>query len=167
MDYNFKMAQLNKQRKDYIIEKLGLIQHPEGGYFTETYRTSEKIAQLNRNIQTCIYFLLSGDDVSRFHRIKSDEIWFFHEGSILTIHTIDANGHQQHKLGPLNEEGCVPQILITKDTIFGATVDDSENFTLVSCTVAPGFDFEDFELMDRKLLLEKFPDNTDIIDRLT
>lgn len=161
------MAQLNKNRIEYLIEKLGLQKHPEGGFYAETYRSNDKIEDINRNLQTCIYFLLNGNEVSRFHRIKSDEIWFFHEGNNLSIHTLDHNGHSIYKLGIYDEEGFLPQILIPRNTIFGATLNDEDSYVLVSCSVAPGFDFHDFELMERTELLNFYPEHSEIIYRLT
>jgi predicted cupin superfamily sugar epimerase len=161
------MGPLNKKRSEFLIEKLGLQKHPEGGYYTETYRSFDKIEGINRNVQTCIYFLLTTNDVSRFHRIKSDEIWFHHEGGNLSIHTLDENGHRIHQLGQIGNNNYQPQILIKKNTIFGATLDEKDAYVLVSCTVAPGFDFEDFELMNRPQLLSDFPENEAIICQLT
>jgi predicted cupin superfamily sugar epimerase len=160
------MDPLNK-RIEFLIEKLGLKRHPEGGYYTETYRSQDTIEGIKRNVQTCIYFLLTSEDVSKFHRIKSDEIWFYHEGANLSIHTIGDDGHQIHRLGPINNEGFLPQILIPKNTIFGATLDQADTYVLVSCTVAPGFDFQDFELMNRSQLIADFPENEAIIYLLT
>ena len=88
-----------------IIEVLGLAPHPEGGYFKETYRSTDEILQDclpddykgNRNYSTCIYFLLTSDDFSAFHRIKQDEIWHFYDGSPLRLHSISASGlHETH-----------------------------------------------------------------------
>jgi predicted cupin superfamily sugar epimerase len=161
------MGQLNKNRIEYLIKKLGLQKHPEGGFYAETYRSNDKIENINRNLQTCIYFLITGNEVSRFHRIKSDEIWFFHEGNNLSIHTLNQNGHVIHKLGLHSEDGFLPQILIPKNTIFGAELNDENSYVLVSCTVAPGFDFQDFELMEQSELLNIFPEHSEIIYRLT
>lgn len=161
------MGPLNKNRSAYLIDKLGLQKHPEGGYYVETYRATEKIETINRNVQTCIFFLLTGNEISRFHRIKSDEIWFFHEGDNLSIHTLDHNGHCIHKLGLHSEGECLPQILIPKNTIFGAALDNEDSYVLVSCTVAPGFDFQDFELMEQSELLSKYSGHSEIIYRLT
>ena len=161
------MDQLNKDRSTYLIQKLGLQRHPEGGYYTETYRSIDTIQELNRNVQTCIYFLLQGNEVSKFHRIKSDEIWFYHEGSRLSIHTLGEQGHQIHQLGPIHDEGIQSQVIIPKNTIFGATLDNNDDYVLVSCTVAPGFVFEDFELLERSNLLQEFPNCSEIIYQLT
>jgi hypothetical protein len=161
------MDLLNKKRSEYLIEKLGLQKHPEGGFYIETYRSIDKIEGINRNVQTCIYFLLFDNEVSKFHRIKSDEIWFFHEGANLSIHTLDENGHQIHQLGQIGTQNCQPQLLIKKNTIFGATLDEKNAYVLVSCSVAPGFDFEDFELMNTTQLIADYPDHEAIIYQLT
>ncbi len=132
-----------------IIEELGMLPHPEGGYYKETYRCNEKIAtndKRQRNVCTAIYFLLRNDEKSHLHRIKSDEIWFFHQGESLEIILFE-NG-QQHStiLGNDLEKGEVPQVLIPANTWFGAQLKDKNDYALVSCTVSPGFDFEDFDL---------------------
>jgi predicted cupin superfamily sugar epimerase len=86
------MDQLNNEINQLVFE-LGLLPHPEGGFYKETYRSEEKLENINRSLVTSIYFLLTSENVSRFHRIKSDEHWFFHAGSPLIVHTLDATGH--------------------------------------------------------------------------
>ena len=103
---------------------------------------------------------------SRFHRIKSDEHWYFHEGSPLTVHTLSEKGHSKLTLGPVGE-GYAPYQVVPAEVIFGSTVDNPDSYCLVSCVVSPGFDFQDFELFDRKALLKNFPDHTEIINKLT
>ena len=104
---------------------------------------------------------------NRTERIKSDEHWFWHEGSPLTLHILEKNGYQSLHLGPIGIGDCKPQGLVSKNLIFGSTVDEIDTYVLVSCVVAPGFDFRDFELLDRKTLLSQFPENQAIIERLT
>jgi predicted cupin superfamily sugar epimerase len=95
-------------------------------------------------------------------------MWFFHEGSPLTVHTLDPQkGYHQHKVGLAIENGQTPQLLVPKNTIFGSSVDTDNSYSLVSCVVAPGFDFNDFELFTRDALLEEFPEEFAIIERLT
>lgn len=157
------------------ISKLSLIRHPEGGYYRETYRSSELIRTGlpsrycgPRAFSTAIYFLLPGNEVSRFHRIKSDEIWFFHTGSGLVLHCINQkSGYTQIPLGPEVQANETFMAMIPAGSWFGATVNDAYSFSLVSCTVAPGFDFNDFELGCRDNLLAEFPLNREIILRLT
>lgn len=154
------------QKAQEYIEKLGLLPHPEGGFYNETYRSSGKIG--DRNLMTAIYFLITSNNISRFHRIKSDEIWYFHDGSPLSVHTLDKDyGHQIHKVGLDLSKGESPQLLVQANTIFGSSLDEKDAFSLVSCTVAPGFDFADFELFSTEDLLEQFPNNEEIIKKMT
>jgi predicted cupin superfamily sugar epimerase len=150
-----------------IILNLGLLPHPEGGFYKEMYRSEEKLEDKDRNLLTSIYFLLTSEHASHFHRIQSDELWYFHSGSALTVHTLDSKGHSEFKLGSDLANGELPFFLVKKDTIFGSTVDHPNSYALVSCAVAPGFDFRDFELFERHELLNQFPDHFEIINRLT
>ena len=156
-----------EQEITYWVEKLNMLPHPEGGFYKETYRSNETILGTNRQLMTGIYFLLTSENISRFHRIKSDEIWFFHAGSPLVVHTLDANGHKQQHVGLDLEAGQQPQFLVSKNTIFGSSVLNENSYSLVSCAVAPGFDFEDFELFTKADLLPLFPEHEAIIERLT
>ncbi len=154
----------------FLVEKLRLSPHPEGGFYSETYRSEERIPTDSgkRNLSTAIYFLLTSESVSKFHRIKSDELWFFHEGSNLTVHTLSGLGHQQLSLGPPSINGkAFPQHLVAANTIFGSSVDEPDSYALVSCVVSPGFDFADFELFGEKELAELFPNSSEIIKKLT
>lgn len=160
----------------YWIRKLGLVAHPEGGYFRETYRASESVDANalperfdgKRNMCTAIYFLLSGDQVSRLHRLKSDEMWHFYQGSPLAIHVIDRAGtYRNIRLGPDADAGEVFQTVVTGGCWFGAAADDPRAYTLVGCTVSPGFDFHDFEMGDRDKLIQRWPEHARIIRKLT
>ena len=157
------------------VSKLGLTPHPEGGYYKRTFESDEKITDKelsvtfegHRKLYTSIYFLLTSDDVSHFHRLKSDELWYFHAGSPLTIHVIDENGeYQESKLGLNLEKGEVPQILVKKNSIFGSSVMEEETFSLVGCMVSPGFEFRDFELFTQDELIQKYPQHEEIILKL-
>ncbi|MCI0453736.1 MAG: cupin domain-containing protein [Candidatus Dadabacteria bacterium] len=158
------------------IDALQLIKHPEGGYYKETYRSKEVIKQEhlpkrfsgNRNFSTAIYFLLIGHDFSAFHRIKQDELWHFYEGSSLTIHIIDqSDKYLEIKIGRNIEDGEALQAVVKAGCLFGTTVNDKNSFSLVGCTVAPGFDFEDFETPSRNELLRKYPQHKKIVEMLT
>lgn len=160
----------------YWISQLSLIPHPEGGYYKETYHSKELISdqelsvsyQGKRMLSSSIYFLLPSDEVSHFHRLKSDELWYFHAGSPLTVHIIYENGEYEGiKLGLNIEEGELPQVLVPKNSIFGSTVNSKNSYSLVGCMVSPGFDFIDFELFNRIDLIKKYPEYKDIIQRLT
>lgn len=160
----------NKNRIDFLVESLNLLPHPEGGFYKETYRSEGgiKTGHGERNLCTSIFFLLTSENVSRFHRIKSDELWFFHEGSPLTVHTLSEKGYESLSLGlPDSVANCLPQQLVKANTIFGSTIDKPDSYSLVSCVVAPGFDFRDFELFEAKDLLPLFPQAEEIIRRLT
>jgi len=154
----------------YYITNLNLEKHPEGGYFKETYRSDEivSIDDRKRNVGTSIYYLLESRDVSHFHRLKSDEIFHFHDGSSLNLYIIDVDGELiKLTLGLDVERGEYPQIIIPRGSIFGAEVIKKNSFTLIGCTVFPGFSFEDFELLDRKYLLENYSNYKEIIIKLT
>ena len=150
-----------------LVQSLGLLPHPEGGFYKETYRSELALDGIDRQLLTSIYFLLTSANVSKFHRIKSDELWYFHAGSPLIVHTLGERGHQQHHLGLDLSKGQQPFLWIPKDTIFGSTVLENDGFSLVSCAVAPGFDFRDFELFERSELLRAYPEHKEIVERLS
>ena len=150
---------------EYYIKQLGLEPHPEGGYFKSTFASEESVS--SRKLYTSIYFLLGADDVSHFHRLKSDELWYFHGGSSLLVHVIDEDGNYvEHKVGLDIENGETPQVLVPKNSIFGSSVMENGSFSLVGCMVAPGFDYEDFELFTQSELLDKYPQHEQIIRKL-
>ena len=158
----------------FWIKTLGLTPHPEGGWFRETYRSSEFIPpaglpdrfQGPRSFCTAIYFLLEQGQFSAFHRIRSDEIWHFHEGASLTVHMLSPTGERHELLlGRCAEKGQRFQAVVPAGCWFGA--ETGGDFALVSCTVAPGFDFNDFEMADRADLTRSFPHHESIIHRLT
>ncbi|GAB3500614.1 hypothetical protein GCM10027341_26190 [Spirosoma knui] len=163
------------------VQALGMQPHPEGGYFAETYRSSEVIAQDalpgrftgSRSFGTAIYFLLESHHVSTLHRIQADEIWHFYAGSPLHVYVIDLEGELSViKLGPDLAQGEVFQAVVPAGCWFGAKpagsgTARSAGFSLVGCTVAPGFDFADFEMADRNELLRQYPQHQAIIELLT
>ncbi|WP_313892012.1 cupin domain-containing protein [Psychrobacillus sp.] len=153
----------------YYIKHLDLERHPEGGYYKSSYTSDEAIDtfETSRKLFTSIYFLLGADDVSHFHRLKSDELWYFHGGSPLIVHVIDETGnYTEHKLGLDIENGESPQVLVPKNSIFGSSVIENGEFSLVGCMVSPGFDFEDFELFSKKELLALYPQHERIIRKM-
>lgn len=163
-----------KSKIDELVETLGLQPHPEGGFYTEVYRseglieTEEDGFPDGRHFSTSIYYLLRSEDQSDFHRIKSDEIWHHYEGSPLTIHLISGKGtYRKIHLGKNLADGQKPQQVVPADYWFGVTVDEPDSFVLCGCTVSPGFDFEDFEMADRAALLERYPEYHEIIKQLT
>ncbi|NVO02553.1 MAG: cupin domain-containing protein [Bacteroidetes bacterium] len=151
-----------------IIEKLQLKSHPEGGYYKETYRSEQRIELLpgkSRNLSTTIYYLLENDNKSHFHRIKSDEFWFFHQGEAMEIVFLQDQKMNVINLGNDLNKGEVPQAWIPANTWFAASVKESKGYSLVSCTVAPGFDFNDFELAKKEHLIQGFPQFETIIEK--
>lgn len=165
-----------KKGAAYWIKKLNLVRHPEGGYFGEIYRSSEIIQAAHlperfegsRALSTSIYFLINKDDFSSFHRLRADEIWHFYNGSSLTIYTINPRGIlSQIFLGSDFESGEVFQAVVPAGSWFAARVNDPRGFSLVGCTLAPGFDYADFELGVRADLLKLFPQHQTIIRQLT
>lgn len=158
----------------FWIDTLGLTRHPEGGWFRETYRASESIPACGlpdrftgpRSFCTAIYFLLERGEFSALHRIGSDEIWHFHEGSPLTVHILTPGGEQYKILfGRDAKKGERFQAVAPAGCWFGA--ETTGDFSLVGCTVAPGFDFRDFEMADRTDLSHRFPHYAALINRLT
>ena len=133
-----------KHSAEYYIEHLEMEPHVEGGYFKECLLEKE-----DRDLWSSIYFMLAKGEVSNFHRLKSDEVWYYHDGNALTIYMIDEEGKlTAAKLGLDLEKG-------------------EEGFSLVGCMVSPCFKYEEFELFDRKELLEKYPEHREVILRLT
>jgi uncharacterized protein len=161
---------------DYWISRLRLTRHPEGGYFRRIYEATEKIDKAHlpdryngpRVFSTAIYYLLPGHEFSAFHRLKSDELWHYYQGSPLTLYVLHSSGLlEKNKLGPNFDKGETFQISIDAGDWFAAAVEDHEAYTLAGCTVAPGFDFDDFELGRRVELVHQFPDHAGIINRFT
>lgn len=161
---------------DLAIELLGLKKHPEGGWFRETYRSSEIIPSNAlperysepHSFSTCIYYLLKSGEKSKLHRLKSDEIWHFYSGSPLNLILIDKNGRLSNVvLGQDIGNGEHFHFVVNSGTIMGAFPVDDNASTLVGCTVAPGFEFEDFEMIDRENLIKEFPKHKEIIEEMT
>ena len=143
------------------IRSLGLTPHPEGGYYRETYRGSG-------NVATAIYFLLEGRQVSRLHRIRSDQLWHLYAGGPLIVSAISPAGALiETTLGGDVDAGEAPQAVVPAGHWFGAALAPAAAYALVGCTVAPGFDFADLELARRETLLAAFPRHAAMIERLT
>ncbi|NMW21543.1 MAG: cupin domain-containing protein [Chlorobiaceae bacterium] len=165
------------QKAEFWIEHLQLVRHPEGGYYRETYRSSGSYAFTNsilfhgsRSYATAIYYLLNGREHSKLHRIHSDELWFFHAGNPLNIYIFPKKGEpSSFTLGLSAEKGEILQETVPAESWFGASLEnpEPESYSLVSCVVAPGFEFRDFTFADRMTLLKKFPKQSNIIERLT
>ena len=171
----------------YWIGQLGLYPHPEGGHFRQTYQSELRIDKAalpqfsgSRAASTAIYFLLEGEEFSALHRLRSDERWHFYAGSVLEVHVIAPNGrHFTIELGNDAEAGQQFQAVVKAGCWFGAQVAQNPHvwqnrpelghppFVLVGCTVAPGFEFEDFEMGKRAELVRDYPQHRGVIERLT
>jgi uncharacterized protein len=157
-----------------LVERLALAPHPEGGYYRETYRAAGEIPgealrgsghKGPRRFSTAIYYLLPPGGVSRLHRMRSDEIFHFYLGGPMTLVKLGPGGQSETvMLGPDLAAGQSVQHKVDAGWWFGGWA--GESFCLVGCTVAPGFDFEDFELGDRDSLLRSYPKAGSLIERL-
>jgi uncharacterized protein len=160
----------------YWVRALQLKKHPEGGYYRETYRCAETApAQAlpprfdgPRAFSTAILYLLRGGEFSAFHRLRSDEVWHFYDGHPLTLHVIDPQGQLVTlRLGDNPSRGTSLQAVVAAGCWFAAELEARRGFALVGCTVAPGFDFADFELAGREALAGLYPQHRALIARLT
>lgn len=158
-----------------IIQLLELQPHPEGGYYKEVYRSEGSISEAclpntfqgERSISTSIYYLLQKGDFSAFHRIKSDEIWHYYYGGNVLLHLLHPDGNYQCKvLGSDIIKGATFQLVIPAGTWFAAEPGPGNDFTLAGCTVAPGFDFADFQLAAKSELTQQYPNHQSLISRL-
>lgn len=135
-------------REEELIERLGLRPHPEGGFYAEVFRSERKVLATESRVRaalTAIYFLLWAGDVSRWHRVRSDEVWTFVEGDPLDVHVIDPRPGQLRSTGlGLLSNGCAPHVIVPADCWQAA--EPRGAYSLVNCFVAPGFDFQDFAM---------------------
>ncbi len=159
-----------------LVEKYKLLPHPEGGFYKENYRSFEKIPNASlpkrfhgdRNYSTAIYFLLEAGDYSAFHKISSDECWHFYSGGPLLIYIIHINGKMEMiKLGNDILQGEQFQAIVPAQCWFASEPAPGSAYSFVGCTVAPGFDFDDFELAKKEELSKLFPQHGILINRLT
>ena len=150
------------------IESLALIPHPEGGYFRESYRANASVTTPSgtRSASTAIYYLLERGDFSALHRILSDEVWHFYAGDALEIVEFDEDGRAVHtRLGKALDQGETLQHVVAAGRWFASRPLGA--YSLVGCTVAPGFDFQDFEMGARTDLMKTFPEHAKLIESLT
>jgi len=149
-----------------LVERLGLEPHPEGGYYRETYRSPRTVATENgpRAALTSILFLLAAGAFSAFHRIASDEAWHFYRGDRIAIELLHPDGtYDRRELGP---DGPW-QTVVPAGVTFASHVVAPGRFALVGCDVAPGFDFADFTLCERDVLLAEYPAQSALVRGLT
>jgi predicted cupin superfamily sugar epimerase len=160
---------------DHLIEHYGLLPHPEGGWFKETYRSSETISADglpsrftgDHSFSTAILFLLEKGNFSGFHRIKSDECWHFYTGQTLLVYVLhEGNGGRLEviRLGNNYKEGEeVFQYVVPAGCWFASVPAETSEFSFLGCTVSPGFDFSDFELAKADDLVASFPQYEEVI----
>lgn len=157
-------------KANYWIDRLDLQPHPEGGYYKEIFRSSTEVFRKNESEAkkiafTSIYYLLEANDFSGFHRLKSDEIWYFHDGQPINIHILNADG--SYKCVELsNSENGSLQAFIEPNCWFAAEIPSKLDFALVSCAVAPGFDFSEFEMASKSSLNIIYPLQKNLIEKL-
>ena len=159
----------------FFVEQLQMLPHPEGGWYKETYRSSDLIPATGlptrfageRAASTAIYFLLEHHHFSAFHRIKSDEVWHFYYGGPLDVYVLQPDGSLEIiRVGNNPAEGEVFQAVVKAGCWFASKPAKPHTFSLVGCTVAPGFDFADFELADKNKLAAEFPAHEQLIRKL-
>jgi hypothetical protein len=167
---------ISNNNTSFYINHLNLVPHPEGGWYRETYRSDEIIRHESlparfagdRCFSTAIYFLLEEGNFSAFHRIKSDELWHFYAGDTLEIILIAENGELCiTNLGSNPEKGETFQYAVPDVYWMATRLKGNGKFALAGCTVAPGFDFADFEMAERTQLIKLFPQHENIIIKLT
>lgn len=159
-----------------LIEYYKLQPHPEGGYYSEQYRSVEFILHENlpvrfngdRHFSTAIYFLLLKENFSAFHKIASDECWHFYAGGRMNIHVLNQEGILTTVyLGANILHGERFQFVVPAGCWFASETSEETSYSFVGCTVAPGFDFADFELANADELTALYPEHEAIIRRLT
>jgi len=154
-----------------LIRRLDLLPHPEGGYYRETYRASDAVTRgdgARRSASTAIYYLLCDGAWSTWHRIRSDELWHFHAGGALLVHVLAPDGgYASLRLGDaLADPDAAFQAVVPAGSWFAAELADPAGYALAGCTVAPGFEFSEFELADAAELQRRYPAQASLIARL-
>ncbi|KAF1046925.1 MAG: hypothetical protein GAK35_00872 [Herbaspirillum frisingense] len=157
---------------DDLIARLQLQPHPEGGYFRETYRDAQEVVRRNdsavRSASTAIYYLLCNGAYSTWHRIRSDELWHFYQGTPLHVYVLRPGGELTVlRLGAMAPgDDTVFQAMVPAGSWFAARCADPAGYSLVGCTVAPGFEFSEFEIADVGELLAGWPQHGELIKQL-
>jgi len=157
-------------------EHLDLEPHPEGGAYRETYRSDGALPEAalperfdgERHAAAHIYYLLPAGDVSALHRIRQDELWHVYDGGPATLHIFRPDGtYHAEVLGRNPAEGGRLHAVVPAGAWFGLTIGATADFLLAGCTTVPAFDFADFELAEEKTLLDRYPEQEDVVRRLT
>ncbi|HTH59458.1 MAG TPA: cupin domain-containing protein [Paraburkholderia sp.] len=169
---------------DELIRRFGLLPHPEGGFYSETYRAAMRVQRVSpglplsrdgapdadrtRAASTAIYYLLCDGAYSTWHRIRSDEVWHFYAGAPLEVLSIDdAGALSTVRLGnPLEHVDAVFQAVVPAGRWFAARCCDPSTYAFVGCTVAPGFEFSEFEIGETAALAARYPRHRAVIEQL-
>ncbi len=152
-----------------LIQRLGLLRHPEGGWYRETWRSAIPVAHpasgAERAACTCIHFLLEAGDFSAWHRVASDEVWLWQGGGALELHLLapDTGEHRVVALGPDAEL----QAAVPAGWLQAARPAPGSAHALAGCVVAPGFDFADFKMPGREELLREYPRHARVVEEMT
>ena len=145
-----------KQRTELLKETFRLEKHPEGGSFAEVY--TAPFEKNGRPLAGSIYFLLEGGEISRFHAIDCDEIWYYHEGCGLRITVLKDGKKEEHLLGTDIHQGQCPMAVIPEGCVFGAENLEPDGYTFVSCVTTPGFEYAGFRLISGEEIKAHYPD---------
>jgi predicted cupin superfamily sugar epimerase len=157
-----------------LVDLLGLAPHPEGGFFSETWRSPLVLSGLGssshprspRAASTAIYYLLPAGSLSALHRVSSDEVWHHYAGDPLELHVFEGRSHRRVVVGRDFARDERPQHVVPAG-VWQAATPLGTRFSLCGCTVAPGFDFADFAMPSRADLLRLLPDHAELVTRLT
>lgn len=155
------------ERIAFLIDHFHLLPHPEGGFYAPMFRSAQSFISnegKERNLYSSIYFIITADSHSCWHRLKTDEMWHLYEGGPAVVHMIDPKGeYSTRRL----QGGHTPvfQTLVPAGIWFAVTCDENTSYALFGCSLSPGFDFEDFELGRESSLLEKFPEHREILSK--
>jgi len=153
-----------------IVKTLNMATHPEGGWFVEVY-TAPKTYQSKvgiRPLAGSIYFLLNEKEVSHFHQMDCEEVWYYHEGCGIRLYLLEEDGTvKQVLLGQDLAHGQRPMVIIPAEKIFAAENIDQSRYTLISCMTTPKFKYQGWRLVGQTELLKHFPQQQELIKRLT
>jgi uncharacterized protein len=160
---------MHSQNAAYWIQHLNLQPHPEGGYYKEVFRSKQSVLRAGgdelKQACTSIYYLLEGTDYSGFHRIASDELWYFHKGGPLLIHIVDEQGvYSSIELS--DTSSGVLSAVVEAGLWFASEIRSGNGFALVSCAVAPGFEFSEFEMAEKQAMMLLYPQHEELFGRL-
>ncbi|KFE68599.1 cupin domain-containing protein [Hyalangium minutum] len=158
---------MSMSKVDELVRALGLEPHLEGGYFRETYRAKAQVETPRgvRSAGTSIYYLLRRGEFAAWHQVASDEVWHFYDGAPLTLYLLSEQGLEEVTLGREVSQGERLQVVVPAGVLQAAV--PRGDYTLAGCTVAPGFDFADWELPTRDTLVARYPEHAELVRQLT